>query len=149
MTLYFAYGSNMDAAQMKERCPNAELLGPAVLKNYELAFTIYSQKRKCGCADVVPKDGALVYGLLYRLTDEDQERMNAHEGHPIHYQRVTVTVTHSGEDQEAVTYEVVNKQEPIPTSNEYLDLLRNAAKLHAFPEDYQAMLAAFVPKEIL
>ena len=28
---YFAYGSNMDIAQMKRRCPEAELLGPAVL----------------------------------------------------------------------------------------------------------------------
>ncbi len=28
--LYFAYGSNMSFAQMKERCPGGRFLGPAV-----------------------------------------------------------------------------------------------------------------------
>ena len=147
MTLYFAYGSNMDAAQIKERCPEAELLGPAVLKNYELAFTIYSPTRRCGCADIVAKNATQVYGLLYRLVDEDLARMDEHEGHPIHYQRIPVTVVCNGRRMNAVTYEVVNKQEQIPTSDEYLNLLRNSAKIHAFPEDYQAFLATFVPKE--
>ena len=34
MTLYFAYGSNMDRLAMKRRCPGARAVGPAVLEGY-------------------------------------------------------------------------------------------------------------------
>ena len=33
---YFAYGSNLDAAQMRARCPSAKLLGAAILDGYRL-----------------------------------------------------------------------------------------------------------------
>ncbi|HEY6798412.1 MAG TPA: gamma-glutamylcyclotransferase family protein, partial [Kineosporiaceae bacterium] len=35
---YFAYGSNMDQAQMTQRCPSARLLGPATLPDHRLVF---------------------------------------------------------------------------------------------------------------
>ena len=35
---YFAYGSNLDAAQMRARCPSAKLLGAAILDGYRLGF---------------------------------------------------------------------------------------------------------------
>jgi hypothetical protein len=31
---YFAYGSNLDPAQMARRCPGATLVGPAQLANH-------------------------------------------------------------------------------------------------------------------
>ena len=34
---YFAYGSNMNPDQMKTRCPGAEAICPAKLRNYCLA----------------------------------------------------------------------------------------------------------------
>ncbi len=34
--LYFAYGSNLDLEQMAQRCPDAEIVGPVRLENYEL-----------------------------------------------------------------------------------------------------------------
>jgi hypothetical protein len=34
MTLYFAYGSNMDRSAMKRRCPGARAVGRAVLDDY-------------------------------------------------------------------------------------------------------------------
>ena len=37
-TLYFAYGSNIDLEQMARRCPAAQVVGPGILENYELAF---------------------------------------------------------------------------------------------------------------
>ena len=36
--LYFAYGSNLDLEQMAQRCPDAEIVGPVRLENYELRF---------------------------------------------------------------------------------------------------------------
>ena len=34
MTLYFAYGSNMNSAAMRRRCPDARAVGPARLEGY-------------------------------------------------------------------------------------------------------------------
>lgn len=36
--LYFAYGSNINLQQMAVRCPDAQVVEPAVLENYELLF---------------------------------------------------------------------------------------------------------------
>ena len=47
--LYFAYGSNLDLEQMAQRCPDAEIVGPVRLENYELRF------RGSGFATVAPK----------------------------------------------------------------------------------------------
>ena len=38
MTLYFAYGFNMDTKQMAVRCPGSVALGRARLDGYELTF---------------------------------------------------------------------------------------------------------------
>ena len=37
-TLYFAYGSNINLGQMEYRCPNASVMGPVTLENYELLY---------------------------------------------------------------------------------------------------------------
>lgn len=140
MSLYFAYGSNMDKEQMKKRCPSAVLLGPATLVGYRLAFTIFSPKRLCGCADIVPSSGDAVYGLLYHLTSAEMKAMDTFEGHPIHYKRILVRVDGQGGEVEAYSYEVINKRNTVPPSIHYLELLRSAAALHAFPEEYQAFL---------
>ena len=36
--LYFAYGSNINLEQMAHRCPDAQIMGPVTLENYELQF---------------------------------------------------------------------------------------------------------------
>ena len=35
---YIAYGSNLNLQQMKHRCPTAEVVGTAVLRNWKLWF---------------------------------------------------------------------------------------------------------------
>ena len=36
--LYIAYGSNLSVEQMAVRCPDAEIMGKAVLKDWTLRF---------------------------------------------------------------------------------------------------------------
>ncbi len=140
MNFYFAYGSNMDQVQMKARCPTAILLGNAVLNDYCLAFTIFSPKRLCGCADIIPSRGDAVYGLLYTLTDVDLCAMDEFEGHPTHYQRITVRVSTENEELDVYSYEVVHKQHNLKPSDHYLGLIREAAALNNFPVEYQRFL---------
>ena len=143
MTYYFAYGSNMDSAQMKQRCPTALLRGSASLPHYSLAFTIFSPKRLCGCADIIASLGSVTYGLLYQLTEEELAMMDVFEGHPIHYKRIKVSVIFERSMIDAYSYEVVTKKENQKPSRQYLDLLQSAAKKYNFPEAYQDFLNTF------
>lgn len=138
MIYYFAYGSNMDQKQMKERCPRSILVGKAVLENYQLAFTIYSPERKCGCADIVKSLGDKVYGLLYKLTDNDLKNLDGYEGCPDHYRRITICVIDELREKKNVeSYEVVSKaEEVIMPSADYLNLLISAAEYFEFPKVY-------------
>ena len=143
---YFAYGSNMDQKQMKERCPGAELLGTASLRNYKLAFTIFSEKRNCGCADIIPDYFSAVYGLLYRMTDSDFELLDKYEGVAEKaYQRIRVTIEDgNGSLIEAETYEVVSKEEEHQMPSEhYLGQILGPAQEFRFPLDYIQYLKSF------
>ena len=52
-SLYFAYGSNINLRQMAVRCPDAKVVAPAVLENYELLFR--GNERAFGVATIHPK----------------------------------------------------------------------------------------------
>lgn len=85
-TLYFAYGSNINLEQMEHRCPDAQLVGPVTLQNYELQF------RGSGFATVAPKEDSVVHGLLWKLTPLCEQSLDRYEGYPRHYIKETVTV---------------------------------------------------------
>ena len=128
---------------MRERCPNAVLVGTSTLTDYRLAFSIFSPKRLCGCADIVSSSGDTVYGLLYQLTDADMNTLDDFEGCPVYYRRVSVRVHSQDEEVDACSYEVVNKKSDLLPSVHYLGLLQSAASLHKFPDEYQAFLRTF------
>jgi gamma-glutamylcyclotransferase (GGCT)/AIG2-like uncharacterized protein YtfP len=145
MNYYFAYGSNMNQLQMKERCPTATLVSRVVLKDYKIDFTIYSEKRQCGCADIVSTKSGEVWGLLYTVSDLDIQALDTFEGHPIHYRRCEVVVYDDFKvSYVAISYEVVTKQQStLSTSKHYLGLLHEAALQHNFPESYLKTLTTF------
>jgi hypothetical protein len=73
VTLYFAYGSNMDRAGMKRRCPGAVAIGTAVLDGYRFIVGLD------GWGSVAPARGERVHGVLWRLTLRDRVVLNAYE----------------------------------------------------------------------
>ena len=127
---------------MKERCPDAELVDKAKLENYKLAFTIYSPKRKCGCADILSSKGSIVWGLLYKLNEGDIFNLDRFEGSPIHYRRISIEVQNSEANLiRAETYEVVNKEKYFQApSADYLGKIINAAIKYSFPKIYRDFL---------
>lgn len=145
---YFAYGSNMDAGQMSERCPSARLLGRARLDGYRLGFTTYARTRQCGVADVIADPSSSVWGLLYELDESDLPALDRAEGHPVKYQRVEVAVrTDADVVETASCYEVVRKRPFQTPSAHYLGLMVDAARLHRFPDAYIAELEAVPCRE--
>jgi hypothetical protein len=79
--LYFAYGSNMNEAQMVERCPSARFAGVATLPDRQLAFTRRSVNRGCGAADAVKAPGHKLWGVVYEFSDADLPRLDRSEGY--------------------------------------------------------------------
>lgn len=81
---YFAYGSNLNLKQMKDRCPGSKPLIPATLKGYRLTERKY--------ADIDPSPGSSVHGVMCHLTKEDLDNLDVYEGYPRFYTRILVDV---------------------------------------------------------
>ncbi len=152
MISYFAYGSNLDQNQMRKRCPESNLVGKFVLKNYRLGFTIFSSAahRQCGCADVIKSDEDEVWGLVYEISDSDLISLDKYEGHPRFYKRFTTKVYDEFNHERVVeSYEVIEKnpkhQEP---SQDYFNIISNAVEKWDFPESYKNFLRSIKIKSI-
>jgi hypothetical protein len=78
--LYFAYGSNMNWNQIRCRCPSARFAFVARAAGYGLAFTRFSQKRKCGVADIVTSLGNEVWGVVFDIPNDEIDKLDQSEG---------------------------------------------------------------------
>lgn len=74
MIFYFAYGSNLWLEQMSNRCPKHTVIGKGVLKGYRW---IISER---GYANVVKSEPDEVHGVVYEITESDEESLDKKEG---------------------------------------------------------------------
>ena len=90
--LYFAYGSNMDHQQMKQRCPSAQFLGLSDLKN----FKYYIDAR--GVASLAPNFGSTTWGIVWDIQDDqDWNTLDRYEGVSSSlYKRLSAEIDFSG-----------------------------------------------------
>ena len=101
--LYFAYGSNINLDQMAQRCPDAQVVGPVTLENYELLF--HGNLRGAGVATIAPREGSTVHGLLWNITPECERSLDYYEGYPHLYGKEPVTVHgHDGQEHTVMAY---------------------------------------------
>ena len=92
MLKYFAYGSNLDEAQMKLRCPGLKVISPGCLRDYRLDFTHFSSGWSCGVADVVESEEGEVWGVVYEITQQNLESLDSDEGFPDFYTRFRAVI---------------------------------------------------------
>src|ERR1700720_4581675 len=79
--LIFAYGSNMDLQQMKERRPDSDLESfIAEARNWALCFPRESDKRKGGVGSIEGRQGASVWGVVFTVSERDLARLDRREG---------------------------------------------------------------------
>ena len=137
--LYFAFGSNLEIDQMRERCPGCEPVGPALLRGRELGFAYLSQNfPPGGAADVVEVDGAEVWGALYRLTPADLESLDRfeHVGNG-GYRRIEVEVEAALGSATALCYEVADRLDhDVPPIPEYRRLMIDGSLEHGLPDHW-------------
>lgn len=122
---YFAYGSNLNRKQMKERCPQSQPKLSATLHHYRLIFAGWSRHWLGGTASIKPMRGERLPGGVYEITESDLKRLDRYEGYPESYDRINVIVnTEAGEPLEVFTY--IRKRQPEETkpSAEYLKIIQ-------------------------
>ncbi len=138
---YFAYGSNLDEAQMQRRCPGAKWVGRAELSWYRLRFDGASQNwSRAAVANILPSAERSVWGSLYEVTEHHLQLLDGFEHVPADYQRlITVVVSPELGRCEAVTYLRPPQLLGRPTLD-YLSAVLRGAIRHHLPMEYLARL---------
>lgn len=91
--LYLAYGSNLNLAQMRYRCPTAKVVGYTYLPDRKLVFRGSSMGSYL-TLDETPGAYPGVPCGVFEITERDLMFLDLYEGYPRFYRRSTVPVDH-------------------------------------------------------
>lgn len=100
--LYLAYGSNLSTARFRRRLPGAKPLGVAHLDGCSLQFHKRGMDGSAKCNAFV--DGGCLWGVLYRIGDDERAELDRIEGLGRGYRAAQVTVSLGLERVAAHTY---------------------------------------------
>jgi gamma-glutamylcyclotransferase (GGCT)/AIG2-like uncharacterized protein YtfP len=142
---YFAYASNMRRAQMKQRAGDWEEEKVARVDNYELNFDKVARSGT-GTGNLVLAEGKAVYGVLYRLQEQQLRALDRFEGVPEHYRRTEVSVVDDeGHKINAQVYLARKVRKGLKPDRLYLKGIIEGAEEHNLPADYIAALKKITP----
>jgi len=124
--LYFAYASNLNQQQMRERCPDGKPKFVAVLPNYKLVFTGWSRAWHGAMANLKPYRGEKVRGALYEVSEAGMRRL---EQYDVGYSRLSVTVfDEDNQPHPAVTLIKTGQMEESLPSKEYAAVIKQGQR---------------------
>jgi len=142
---YFAYASNMLRAQLKQRVGDAKEEKIARLDDYELNFDKVA-RGGTGKANITIVAGKVVWGVLYRLTEQQMKALDRYEGVPEHYRRSEVNVIDTeGNKIAAQVYLARKVRKGLKPDRLYLQRIIQGAEEHNLPSEYIAQLRAVEP----
>jgi len=151
-TLFFAYGSNLIPEQIQTRCTKPEVVAVARLPGHRVGFFGYSKVWDGAVETVYADQGADVWGVVYRLTIGDSNRLDSWQdvrldgtGSYFHYPAVVYDAEGTG--HLVLLYKKETLGEPLPPARPYLDRILEGAKVRGLPEPYIASLGTITAKE--
>ncbi len=115
--LYFAFGSNLYQKQMKKRCKDSKYIGCHKLKGYKLVFR--HMYYGGGVADVERKKNSTVLGAIYKISKQDEKKLDVYEDFPHVYVKKYFKLF----GRKVMFYYMPKKSKPIPPSKRYLNLI--------------------------
>ena len=140
MALYAAYGSNMDPAQMAERCPHSPQAGTGWLEGWRLTFGGEDIGWEGALATVAEESGSRVFVVLYEVSEGDEQALDRWDGATLgYYSKMRVRITTLEGDVPAWLY-VLNDYEGGLPSARYLGIIAGAAEAAGAPADYVGWL---------
>ncbi|HEV7756162.1 MAG TPA: gamma-glutamylcyclotransferase family protein [Mycobacteriales bacterium] len=136
MTLYAAYASNLDPAQMRERCPQSPLAGTGWVEGWRLTFGGEDLGWEGALATLVESPGEHVFVALYDVSPQDEPKLDAWEGADSGlYRKLRVRVHTLDGDTVAWLYILDSYEGGLPSAR-YLGLIAEAAEAAGAPADY-------------
>lgn len=145
---YFAYGSNLNQTQMRNRIGTCELIGIGCLPNYTVKFNKKAEKTDNVYANIEPQQNSCVYGAVYKLADDQLAKMDQFEGFKgnqnpeNHYEKQEFDVTLLTGDSpiKVIAYVAANKYRVSETSYKpteiYLKTILEGAVESGLPAPY-------------
>ena len=136
VTLYAAYGTNLDPARMGERCPHSPLRGVGWLQGWRLTFGGEDLGWDGAMATVVQDPFEQVFVAVYDVTDEDAAQLDQWElADTGLFRRVRVRVALLTGEVVAWMYVLDAFEGGLPSAR-YLGVLADAAETAGAPHDY-------------
>ena len=137
-SFYFAYGSNMDEAQMAHRCPDAVMLAMVTIPDYRFALD------KAGVATILPARENHVEGVLWSVTPEDIKNLDWYEGVAAGcYRKEMLPIDDFKPGCEALVYLSNRDLTPRRERSGYMERIIQAAIDHRFTKSYIRFLKTF------
>jgi gamma-glutamylcyclotransferase (GGCT)/AIG2-like uncharacterized protein YtfP len=140
VTLYAAYGTNLDPARMSSRCPHSPLQTNGWLTGWRLTFGGEEQGWDGALATIVEDPLDQVFVAVYDVADEDVSGLDGWEAADSGlYRKTKVRVSAMGGEVLAWTYVLDAYEGGLPSAS-YLGVIADAAEAADAPADYVAAL---------
>ncbi len=139
MRLYFSFGSNMDRAHMERLCRGADALGSARLDHHQFFIA------HAGYASIAPKHGAVVHGVLWKITAPHLAKLDVYESVTGGLYRLVAVPVHHGEKLLRALAYVASDPRPGRPKAGYQEGVVAAARAWRLPDEYVRELEVFLP----
>ena len=143
---YFAYGSNMLTARLRERVPSATAIGIGQLEDHALRWDKRSWRDGSGKCDAEftgqPSD--VVWGVVFEFDPEDKPALDQAEGLGNGYMETVVNILTEAGWITAVTYLATDKDASLRPYHWYKALVIAGAREHGLPPSYRSHLELVV-----
>ena len=139
--VYFAYGSNMSTARLRERMPGCMPLGIATLPGHALRFHKRSKDKSGKCNALATGDGQSVVGVLFSFDPAERTKLDKAEGVGNGYEHATVTVINDkGRRRKVLTYLASPNaiDDSLVPYSWYKNFVLAGCAEHGLPADYVA-----------
>ena len=136
MTLYAAYGSNLDPHRMAQRAPASPVWGTGWLRGWRLTFAGEDLGWDGALSTVVEDPTESVFVMLYDVPPQDEQALDAWEGVDLGvWAKIRVRVHTLDGEQLAWLYVLDAYEGGLPSAH-YLGVIADAAEAGGAPTEY-------------
>jgi AIG2-like family len=136
VTLYAAYGSNLDPHRMAQRAPASPAQGTGWLRGWRLTFGGEDVGWDGALSTVVEDGDSSVFVMLYDVPPQDEQALDAWEGADLGlWRKIRVRVHTLDGDPLAWLYVLDAYEGGLPSAH-YLGVIADAAEAGGAPTDY-------------
>ena len=128
MILYAAYGSNLNKAQMKRRCPSSLPYTGIILENWRLVFK--------GVADIEKSNNSSLLLGLYKITNDCEKKLDIYEEFPNIYKKYYFNQEVNGKKVNIMIYIMNNKFNYSIPSQKYFEVIKEGYENWGFKTDF-------------